>query len=201
MVAKSPPVGVLALQGGVREHTEMLLRAGEHTEVREVRVPADLDGLAGIVLPGGESTTIGKLLRETGLLDPLRSRIKDGLAVYGTCAGMILLAREVVDGAEPVLGGMDITVRRNAFGSQLDSFEEELPVAGMAGGPLHCVFIRAPRIEEVGEGVEVLARLGDGSAVAVRQGRRLASAFHPELSRDPRFHRLFLTMCREVNGA
>src|SRR6185312_9047243 len=156
MAANYPRIGVLALQGGVREHAEMLIRAGARTEIREVRVPADLDELAGIVLPGGESTTIGKLLEESGLLDPLRSRIDHGLPVYGTCAGMILLAREVVDAGEPVLGGMDITVRRNAFGSQRDSFEEDLTIAGMAGGPLHCIFIRAPRIEAAGAAVEVL---------------------------------------------
>src|SRR5665213_1477359 len=142
-------IGVLALQGGVREHAEMLAAASGAVEVREVRVPADLNGLAGIVLPGGESTTIAKLLRESGLLDPLRSRIADGLPTYGTCAGMILLARNIEGGAEPVFGALDITVRRNAFGSQRDSFEEDLAVSGMLGGPLHGIFIRAPSIEAV----------------------------------------------------
>jgi len=198
---EKPRIGVLALQGGVREHAEMLTRAADDVDVREVRVPADLDGLAGIVLPGGESTTIGKLLRESGLLAPLRSRIHDGLPAYGTCAGMILLARTVDDAPESALGAMNIAVRRNAFGSQRDSFEEDLTIAGMPGGPLHGVFIRAPSIEAAGPDVEVLARLKDGTPAAVRQGRLLASAFHPELGQDPRFHALFLAMCFAACGA
>jgi 5'-phosphate synthase pdxT subunit len=193
-------IGVLALQGGVREHAEMLAATNAAVEVREVRLPTDLAGLAGIVLPGGESTTMRKLLAESGLLEPLRSRIADGLPAYGTCAGMILLAR-TIEGAEPVFGALDITVRRNAFGSQRDSFEEELTIAGMQGGPLHGIFIRAPSIEGTGPGVEVAARLKDGRPAAVRQGSLLASAFHPELGRDSRFHALFVDMCLAARDA
>jgi pyridoxal 5'-phosphate synthase pdxT subunit len=194
-------IGVLALQGGVREHAEMLAATNADVEVREVRLPADLAGLAGIVLPGGESTTMRKLLAESGLLEPLRSRIADGLPAYGTCAGMILLARTIEGAAEPVIGALDITVRRNAFGSQRDSFEEELSIAGMQGGPLHGIFIRAPSIEGTGPAVEVQARLKDGRPAAVRQGSLLASAFHPELGRDPRFHALFVDMCVAARDA
>jgi len=194
-------IGVLALQGGVREHAEMLAAAAADVAVREVRVPGDLAGLAGIVLPGGESTTMRKLLNESGLLDPLRSRIASGLPAYGTCAGMILLARTVLGAADSVLGALDITVRRNAFGSQRDSFEEDLAVSGMSGGPLHGIFIRAPSIEETGPGVEVQARLQDGRPAAVRQGSVLGSAFHPELGCDPRFHALFVDMCVAARDA
>ncbi len=191
---------MLSLQGGVREHAEMLVNAAD-VEVREVRLPADLDRLAGIVLPGGESTTIGKLLRESGLLDPLRSRIAHGLPTYGTCAGMILLARTVDGAADSMFGALDISVRRNAFGSQRDSFEEDLAISGMPGGPLHGIFIRAPSIEGTGPEVEVQARLRDGRPAAVRQGSLLASAFHPELGRDSRFHALFVSMCFAARDA
>ena len=186
-------VGVLALQGDVREHAAALRDAG--TEPVPVKRAADLDGLAGIVVPGGESTTIGKLLTIFGLLDPLRAAIRAGLPAYGSCAGMILLADDVLDGlpGQPTIGGLDVTVRRNAFGRQVDSFETDLAVARIDGGPLHAVFIRAPWVERVGEGVEVLADV-DGHPVAVRQGHLLATSFHPELTGDRRVHELFVAM-------
>jgi 5'-phosphate synthase pdxT subunit len=186
-------VGVLALQGDVREHLRALSDAGA-TAV-EIRRPGELDGIDGIVIPGGESTTIGKLLGIFGLLEPLRARIAGGLPAYGSCAGMILLADDVLDGkpGQPTLGGLDVTVRRNAFGRQVDSFETDLDVAGIEGGPLHAVFIRAPWVERVGEGVEVLASAA-GHPVAVRQGHLLATSFHPELTPDRRVHELFVAM-------
>lgn len=186
-----PVVGVLALQGGVREHVTMLSHLGARTcEVRTAEQLAEVDAL---VLPGGESTTIGRLLTLFGLLEPLQQRIRDGLPVFGSCAGMILLADEVVGGqlGQPLLGGIDITVRRNAFGSQVESFEDDLAVDGLEG-VLHTVFIRAPWVERVGDGVQVLAREAGGHPVAVRQKNLLATAFHPELSDDDRLHRLFL---------
>jgi 5'-phosphate synthase pdxT subunit len=185
-------VGVLALQGDVREHAVALADAG--AEAVPVKRAADLAGLDGIVVPGGESTTIGKLLTIFGLLDPLRAAIRDGLPAYGSCAGMILLADEVLDGlpGQPTIGGLDVTVRRNAFGRQVDSFETDLDVAGIEGGPLHAVFIRAPWVERVGDGVEVLAT-ASGHPVAVRQGHLLATSFHPELTGDRRVHALFVS--------
>ena len=186
-------VGVLALQGDVREHLRSLADAG--AEGVPVRTLADLDAVDGIVIPGGESTTIGRLLSIFGLLEPLRRRIADGLPAYGSCAGMILLARDVLDGRpdQPTLGALDVTVRRNAFGRQVDSFETDLDVAGVDGGPVHAVFIRAPWVERVGEGVEVLAETA-GHPVAVRQGPLLATSFHPELTGDRRVHELFVAM-------
>jgi len=186
----SPRIGVLALQGDVREHTWALEALG--ASVVPVRRPEHLDGLEGLVLPGGESTTMGRLLDLFGLLAPLQALLRAGLPAYGTCAGMILLADEVVGGRpeQPLLGGLDVTVRRNAFGSQVDSFEQDLVVAGV--GPVHGVFIRAPWVERVGSGVEVLAELGD-HPVAVRQGNLMATSFHPELTGDHRVHGLFLT--------
>jgi 5'-phosphate synthase pdxT subunit len=185
----APRVGVLALQGDVREHVASLTAAGAAPV--EVRRPPDLAGLDGIVLPGGESTTMGKLLRIFELLGPLRSLIADGLPAYGTCAGMILLAAKVVDGRhdQELLGGLDITVRRNAFGSQVHSFESDLQVAGV--GQVHGVFIRAPWVERAGPAVEVLASLGE-HPVAVRQGHLLATSFHPELTGDERMHEFFV---------
>jgi 5'-phosphate synthase pdxT subunit len=182
-------VGVLALQGDVREHL-LALTAAEAVAV-PVKRPSDLEGLDGIVLPGGESTTMGKLMQIFGLLGPLRTLIADGLPAYGTCAGMILLAAEVVDGRrdQELLGGLDITVRRNAFGSQVNSFEGDLDVAGV--GQVHGVFIRAPWVERAGPEVEVLARVGE-HPVAVQQGRLLATSFHPELTGDTRMHELFV---------
>ena len=191
-------IGVLALQGGVAEHLAML--SGLGAEAVEVRLPAHLEGLDGIILPGGESTTIGTLLVEYGLLEPLRHRIQAGLPAYGTCAGMILLARDLGDVQQPILGVMDIGVRRNAFGSQLDSFEQDLAVAGLDGAPFRAVFIRAPLISRLGDEAEALAWLDDGTPVAARQGHLLASAFHPELGEDARIHRMFLGLCR-ASGA
>jgi pyridoxal 5'-phosphate synthase pdxT subunit len=195
----TPRIGVLALQGDVREHTAAL-RAADATPV-PVRRPEHLDGLDGLVLPGGESTTMGRLLRVFDLLEPLRGAVRQGLPVYGSCAGMILLARDVVDGRpdQPTVGGLDVTVRRNAFGTQVDSFETDLPLRGLEGGPVHGVFIRAPWVEETGEGVEVLATVPDGvpaagRVVAVRQGPVLATSFHPELTGDGRVHGLFVRM-------
>jgi pyridoxal 5'-phosphate synthase pdxT subunit len=191
-------VGVLALQGDVAEHGAALRRVGA-TAV-EVRRPEQLEGLQGLIIPGGESTTIGKLLAEWGLLLPLRERIAGGLPVWGTCAGAILLAKEVRDAlpGQPLLGVMDLTVRRNAFGRQAQSFETALDVPRLGGAPFPAIFIRAPQIEAVGPGVEVLARLPGGltggTIVAARQGHLLATAFHPELSADDRFHRLFTTL-------
>ncbi len=190
-------VGVLALQGDVREHLTALTGAGA-TAV-PVKRAVDLRGLDGIVLPGGESTTMGKLLRIFDLLEPLRRLIADGLPAYGTCAGMILLAAEVVDGRhdQELLGGLDITVRRNAFGSQIASFETDLPVAGV--GNVHGVFIRAPWVERAGPSVEVLASVHE-HPVAVRQGHVLATSFHPELTGDGRLHEFFVRRMVETGG-
>ena len=192
---EAPVVGVLALQGDVREHVRALEEAGAATVL--VRTPADLDGLDALVLPGGESTAIGRLLRTSGLLEPLRALLSGGLPAYGSCAGMVLLADEVVDGlpGQPLLHGLDVTVRRNAFGRQVDSFETDLPVAGLPGGDVHAVFIRAPWVERAGPDVEVLAER-DGHPVVVRQGRLLATSFHPELTGDARVHALFVDMVR-----
>jgi 5'-phosphate synthase pdxT subunit len=160
--------------------------------VRKVRRPVELEGLSGIVLPGGESTTIDKLTRVFGLREPLREQLAAGLPAYGSCAGMILLADRLVDAADgqQTLGGIDITVRRNAFGRQVESFEEDIDFAGLDGGPVRAVFIRAPWVEQVGADVEVLARV-KGGIVAVRQGNLLATSFHPEITGDHRVHRLF----------
>jgi len=187
-------VGVLALQGDVREHFAALRATG--AEPVSVRRAADLEGVDGIVVPGGESTTIGKLLTIFELLEPLRAAIRAGLPTYGSCAGMILLADRVLDAPtdQVGLGGIDMTVRRNAFGRQVDSFEDSVEMAGL--GPVEAVFIRAPWAEEVGDGVEVLARSA-AKIVAVRQGALLATAFHPELTGDPRVHQMFVTMVRE----
>ena len=192
-----PAVGILALQGDVAEHAAAVRRAGARPV--EVRLPAQLDAVDGLIIPGGESTAIGKLMAGWGLLEPLRERIAAGLPVWGTCAGAILLARHVLDALpdQPLLESMDITVRRNAFGRQLQSFTTTLDVPAIGGPPFQAVFIRAPKIEAVGEGVEVLARLPDGTIVAARQGALLASSFHPELTGDVRFHRLFLTTLRQ----
>lgn len=193
-----PSVGVLALQGDVREHLRALEAAGARPV--PVRRPRELTGLAGIVLPGGESTTIGKLLQRWELLEPLQAALRDGLPAYGTCAGMILLSERVLDGMpdQPLVGGLDITVRRNAFGRQVDSFEGDVHWAGFEAA-FHAVFIRAPWVESAGPSVEVLARVADdapvgaaGRVVAVRQGNLLATAFHPELAGDTRVHELFV---------
>ncbi len=192
---EQPLIGVLALQGDVREHVAALTAAGARTVL--VRSAADLDGLDGLVVPGGESTTIGRLLGLSALLEPVQRLLRDGLPTYGSCAGMVLLADEVVDGlpGQPLLRGLDVTVRRNAFGRQVDSFEADLPVRGVSGGDVHGVFIRAPWVERVGDGVEVLAEAA-GHPVAVRAGSLLATSFHPELTGDSRVHGLFVEMVR-----
>lgn len=183
-------VGVLALQGAFAEHLGILRELG--VEAWEVRLPQDLEGLEGLIIPGGESTTIGKLVAAYGLLEPLRERGRAGMPMWGTCAGMILLAKDAGAPELPLLGLMDITVRRNAFGRQVASFCQELDVPALGDGPFPGVFIRAPLIERAGPGVEVLASLPDGGMVAARQGHLLATAFHPELTPDRRFHRYFL---------
>lgn len=186
-------LGVLALQGDFREHRVMFEGLGART--LEVRRPGDLAGLDGLVIPGGESTTMSKLIVANGLFAPLRAFHAAGGAVYGTCAGLIMAARETIEGAPPTLGLIDVTARRNAFGRQVHSFEADVPVARLSGGPMHAVFIRAPWIERVGQGVEVLATW-EGHAVAAREGRVLVVAFHPELTDDARLHELFLHTIR-----
>ncbi|QWC85280.1 pyridoxal 5'-phosphate synthase glutaminase subunit PdxT [Nocardioidaceae bacterium] len=210
-------IGVLALQGNVREHLAALVALG--VDARAVRRPSELEALDGIVLPGGESTTITKLARIFELLDPLRDRIRGGLPAFGTCAGMILLADRLRDGVEgqETVGGLDVTVRRNAFGRQVDSFEADLDVCldppcapreaqpPPTYTPFHAVFIRAPLVEEASEDVEVIARVSErttgpdttGRIVAVRQGHLLATSFHPELTGDGRIHELFVTMVEQ----
>jgi 5'-phosphate synthase pdxT subunit len=192
-------IGVLALQGDVREHLRALGSCG--VEATVVRRPAELAAVDGLVLPGGESTTMVKLARIFDLLEPLRARIADGLPALGTCAGMILLADQVLDGApgQETIGGMDVTVRRNAFGRQVDSFEEDVPFAGL-DAPVHAVYIRAPWVEEAGQGVETLARVASGPAagriVGVRQGHLMATSFHPEVGGDTRVHQMFVDLVR-----
>ncbi|PUA80196.1 pyridoxal 5'-phosphate synthase glutaminase subunit PdxT [Nocardioides currus] len=196
-------IGVLALQGDVREHLDALRRLGE--DAVAVRRPSELAAVDGLVIPGGESTTMIKLARIFELYEPLRERIADGLPAFGTCAGMIMLAERIEDGIEgqETIGGLDITVRRNAFGRQVDSFEGDIEMAGI-DGPLHAVFIRAPWVESVGDGVEVLARVpvdpergaAAGRIVAVRQGSLMATSFHPEVGGDARVHELFVDLVR-----
>jgi pyridoxal 5'-phosphate synthase pdxT subunit len=202
MIAASRPlIGVLALQGDVREHLAALREQG--AEAVPVRRPEELAAVDGLVLPGGESTTIAKLAARFGLLEPLRAALGSGLPAYGSCAGMILLADRILDAPpdQETVGGLDVTVRRNAFGRQVDSFESEIALDGIAGGPLHAVFIRAPWVEKAGAGVEVLGRVvggpADGKIVAVRQGNLVATSFHPELTGDRRVHALFVDMVRE----
>jgi 5'-phosphate synthase pdxT subunit len=208
-----PVIGVLALQGDVREHVAALTACG--AAAVPVRRPAELDAVDAMVLPGGESTTMSRLLGTFELLAPLRARIAAGMPTYGSCAGMILLAREVLDGRpdQEQLGGLDVVVRRNAFGRQVDSFETDLRVDGLSGGPVRAVFIRAPWVEEVGACVQVLATVprltvagsdtgaAAGRAVAVRQGPVLATAFHPELTGDLRVHALFCELVKERAAA
>ncbi|CAM2750679.1 pyridoxal 5'-phosphate synthase glutaminase subunit PdxT [Skermania piniformis] len=202
-----PRIGVLALQGDVREHVAALAACG--ADPVPVRRADELAGVDGLILPGGESTTIARLLTAFDLADPLRARLRDGLPVFGSCAGMILLATEVLDTRPDLLplGALDIAVRRNAFGRQVDSFETELELTGVPGGPMRAVFIRAPWVERVGPGVGVLARILDGPAagrvVAVRDEVRLATAFHPEVTGDRRLHAMFVAMVdrASANGA
>ncbi len=187
-------IGVLALQGAFVEHIALLRLLG--VEALPVRLPQELEGLDGLIIPGGESTAIAKLMLSHNLTDTLRSRIQDGLAVLGTCAGMILLAKGVSDGLE-TLGVMDIEVRRNAFGRQVDSFETDLSIPLLGEDPFHGVFIRAPLIERASPEVEILSKLPNGVSVVVRQGKLLASAFHPELTDDLRFHSYFLKLASD----
>src|SRR3954468_9640006 len=188
-------IGVLALQGAFIEHVQMLQRLG--ATAREVRLPSDLDGLDGLIIPGGESTTIGKLLVSYELLEPLRRLVGSGFPIYGTCAGTILLAKDIGGLDQPLLATMDLVVERNAFGRQLQSFETDLEIAGLGEEPFRAVFIRAPAIKEVGPTVETLARLDNGTIVAAREGSLLVSCFHPELTDDDRFRRSFLELVLE----
>jgi pyridoxal 5'-phosphate synthase pdxT subunit len=183
-------IGVLALQGAFIEHVQMVERLGANG--REVRLPSDLDGLDGLIIPGGESTTIGKLLVHYELLEPLRNLVDSGFPIYGTCAGTILLAKDIGGLDQPLLATMDLVVKRNAFGRQLQSFETDLKISGLGEEPFRAVFIRAPAISSAGAGVDVLASLENGTIVAARQGSLLVSCFHPELTTDDRFHRSFL---------
>jgi pyridoxal 5'-phosphate synthase pdxT subunit len=199
-----PTVGVFALQGDVREHVRVLGDLG--VRAITVRRTTELDACDGLVVPGGESTTMAKLARTFELFEPIRARIGERMPVFGTCAGMIMLADRILDGApgQETLGGLDVTVRRNAFGRQVDSFEGDLPFAGL-DAPVHAVFIRAPWVEEAGAGVEVLARVETGPAagriVAVRQGPLMATSFHPEVGGDARVHRLFVDLVRASTGS
>ena len=197
----APLVGVLSLQGDVREHERALVSVGART--CRIRTEDELSRVDGLVIPGGESTTMSMLAVRTGLMQPLVDAVRGGLPVYGSCAGLIMLATRVLDGRpdQQTLGALDVTVRRNAFGRQVDSFECDLDMPAVSGGPVHAVFIRAPWVEDCGPGVEVLARGEDGPAsgriVAVRQGRALGTAFHPELTGDGRVHALFVEMVRQ----
>ncbi len=193
-------VGVLALQGDVREHLHALAEAD--VVARPVRRPQELDEIDGLVIPGGESTTMSKLAIEFGLLEPVAKLIEDGLPAYGSCAGMIMLASQVLDGRpdQRGFGGIDMTVRRNAFGRQVDSFEETVDLTGVAGGSFHAVFIRAPWVERTGPGVEILGTVAAGRIVAVRERNVLATAFHPELTGDLRVHRYFADVVRAARG-
>ena len=198
-----PTIGVLALQGDVREHLAMLERAGARPVA--VRRPAELDRVDGIVMPGGESTTMSKLARTFDLLDPLRATIGAGLPAFGTCAGMIMLADHIEGGVagQETIGGLDVVVRRNAFGRQVDSFEADLDVEGLEV-PFHALFIRAPWVEKVGQDVDVVGRVASGDAVgrivAVRQANLLATSFHPEITGDHRIHALFVDLVRARPG-
>lgn len=187
-----PRVGVLALQGDVREHLMVLGELG--ADAVPVRRESELDQVSGLVIPGGESSVMDKLSRLFGLAEPLKARIASGMPVYGTCAGLIMLADTVLDGIEgqQTLGGLDIAVRRNAFGTQLDSFETDLRIPELGDPPMHAVFIRAPVVESVGPAVTVLGELPDGRVVAVEQGPLLGTSFHPEVTSDYRFHERFL---------
>jgi 5'-phosphate synthase pdxT subunit len=187
-------IGVLALQGAFREHLDTLSEIG--VEGAPVRLPSDLDGVAGLILPGGESTAMRRLIDRWGLRDPILDLARSGAPVFGTCAGLILIARDIV-GEPPILPLMDVSVQRNAFGRQLDSFETELAVPVLGDTPVHGVFIRAPVIERTGPNVDVLASLDDGRIVAVRERNLIGTAFHPELAGETRFHRLVATMASE----
>ena len=188
-------IGVLALQGAFREHLQTLAAIG--VEGVRVREPRDLEGVSGLILPGGESTTMRQLIERWGLRQPILDLADRGAPIFGTCAGMIVLSDEIAGGEPPILPLLDVTVERNAFGRQLDSFEADLAVPVLADRPVHAVFIRAPVIERTGPDVDVLARLDDGRVVAVRERNIIATSFHPELAGETRFHRLIATMASE----
>ncbi len=190
-------IGVLALQGAFIEHINMLQQVGAETV--EVRLPKHLDGLDGLIIPGGESTTIGKLATEYQLIEPLRE-FAQSKPTWGTCAGMIFLAKRLTSNEQPILGAMDIMVNRNAFGRQIDSFETDIQIDGIAGEPFHAVFIRAPIVTEADEQVQVLSQLDDKQIVAVRQNHLLATAFHPELTNDLRLHSYFCGIVEEARS-
>jgi len=195
-----PHIGVLALQGDFAAHIQMLATLG--VEGTAIRLPKQLEEINGIIIPGGESTTIGKLMVSYNLQDVLQKKIQEGLPVWGTCAGLILLAKETDNAlaGQPLLASMDIRVRRNAFGSQRESFETDLSVPALGEAPFHAFFIRGPAIESVGPQVKVLATLDDGTIVAVREGTLLGTAFHPEVSGDSRFHQYFLRIVQSVTS-
>lgn len=195
MGERIPRIGVLAVQGAVREHVAAIREAGG--DPVEVRLPRDLVGVDALILPGGESTAMRRLIDAYGLREPIAALARGGAPLLGTCAGMILLAERIADGEGPVFGLLDVEVRRNGYGRQLDSFEADLDVPSLGDEPLHGVFIRAPLVTDVGPRAEVLARDPDGRPVAVRQGRVLATAFHPELTADRRFHRLLVELVAE----
>ncbi|KRF31255.1 pyridoxal 5'-phosphate synthase glutaminase subunit PdxT [Yonghaparkia sp. Soil809] len=192
MAGSAPVVGVLALQGDVREHLAVLRALG--ADARPVRRPEEIEAIDGLVIPGGESSVMDKLARAFGVQQALRDRIADGMPVYGTCAGLIMIADEIRDAiaGQETLGGLDVVVRRNAFGTQLDSFETDIAMPALGDEPVHAVFIRAPVVESVGEGVEVIGRLEDGRIVAVEQGPLMGTSFHPEVTGEHRFHERFL---------
>ena len=189
---RPPRIGVLALQGAVREHMDAIRQIGG--EPVAVRLPMDLEGLDALILPGGESTTMRRLIDRYGLREPILAMARAGAPMLGTCAGMILLADRLTDGEEPILGLLDVAVERNAYGRQLDSFEADVELPAIGPDPVHGVFIRAPVVTDVGPGVEVLARDSQGRPIAVRQGRVLATACHPELTGDRRLHRLLMEL-------
>ena len=201
-MTSTPVIGVLAIQGAVREHVQLLEAAG--AEAIQIRHASDLSKVSGIVLPGGESTTISKLAVIDGLMEPLREAARSGLPMYGSCAGMILLADRILDGRpdQETIGGIDMIVRRNAFGRQVDSFEGGIDLAGIEGEPFPGIFIRAPWVEEIGPGVQVLGRVSSGDAegriVAVRDRSLIATSFHPELTGDTRVHQYFVEMVRQA---
>ena len=196
-MSKRPLVGVLALQGDFREHAASLREAG--AEVTEIRHAEHLQNIQGLIIPGGESTAIARLLISFNLTDPIREYIEQGLPTWGTCAGAILLAKNAPDLDRPTISVMDITIRRNAFGPQVNSFEEDIYVDGINGLPVKAILIRAPIISEIGAKVSVLGKLSDGSIVAVKENNLLATSFQPELTDDARMHGLFVDMVREYS--
>ena len=191
-------IGVLAIQGDFAEHIAALNRLG--IESREIRLPDHLEGMDGLIIPGGESTTLSRLMDLYHLREPIAGMAREGKAVWGTCAGMIMLAREITEDDPVPMGLMDIGVHRNAYGRQVDSFEQDLEIAGIGPEPFHGIFIRAPKIIRVGEDIEVLASIPSGEPVAVRQGSLLATSFHPELTADTRFHEQFLRIASLTAG-